>query len=126
MKRLIIAVTFILLAVLLAVGGYFVLKNTGETLCTLLSEVETAAEAKDTETAKEKIKAVSDYWDKRHGFVQALVDHSETDELELQLRLLKKSAESEDSAEWIEICREAVSRCEHMTNSEKLLFGNLF
>ncbi len=126
MKRIIIAVICLVLAVGLAVFGYMDLRKISKTM---QSEAETLIQSvqagKDTETDAQLQVFLDDYerYAKRLG---AYVNHGELDDAEMLVRGLSDKLQAGDTEELTADLYELQYQFAHLTDSEKPKFQNVF
>ncbi len=126
MKRIIIAVICLVLAVALAVFGYMDLRKISKTM---QSEAETLIQAVQTgetfETDAQLQVFLDDYerYAKRLG---AYVNHGELDDAEILVRGLSDKLREGNTEELTEDLYEIQYHFAHLTNSEKPKFQNVF
>ncbi len=126
MKRIIIAVICLVLAVGLAVFGYMDLRKISKTM---QSEAETLIQSvqagKGTETDAQLQVFLDDYerYAKRLG---AYVNHGELDDAEMLVRGLSDKLQAGDTEELTADLYELQYQFAHLTDSEKPKFQNVF
>lgn len=126
MNRSIVAALSFAAALIICVIGYITLSETCETLENSLTEISDYAESENTETAKKKTEELIVLWEKIHGRIEALVPHSETDELEEIVKSLPIYAEEGNMERLKERAEIAVNRLHHIIKNEKPLLSNIF
>lgn len=126
MKRMVIAVICLVLAVGLAVFGFLDLREISSTMeAQTQSLISTVEKENATETTAQLQKFISDYehYAKRLG---AYVNHSELDEAELLVRGLQSKWESGDTESFTEDLEEIQYQFAHLASSEAPKFQNIF
>jgi len=126
MKRIIIAVICLVLAVVLAVFGYMDLRKISKTMQSEAEMlIQTIEAGKDTETDAQLQVFLGDYerYAKRLG---AYVNHGELDDAEILVRGLSDKLQSGNTEELTADLYELQYHFAHLTDSEKPKFQNVF
>lgn len=126
MKRLILAISSLILAVAICTGGYFLLKSTCETLYNELEKVSDSAVNGSPEEALAAAREAVELWEEIHGRIEGITRHSETDELEEIVKSLPVYAESGNMERLFEKAEIGKNRLEHIVKNEKPLLSNIF
>lgn len=126
MKRIVIAVVCLILAVGISVFGYLDLSRISETMQTQATALIQSASSEDTqETAARLACFLADYthYSTRLG---AYVNHGELDDTELLVRGLRDKFESGNTEEFTEDLYEIQYQFAHLTSSEAPKLQNVF
>ena len=135
MKRTVIGVILIAVAVTVAVTGFADLSKTGKQLVLFLSKAENAFEAGNCEKGLDDISHAVEIWKNVEKRYKIYLNHEELDELELCFDLLEvkikestKAYESPDAFydDLKELLNESVSRINHILNSQKPKISEVF
>lgn len=126
MKRIIIAVVMIAIAVSASIFGYFDLKKSAEQITASLNDVIYAANSGDEiEAAALAEKSVMLYQSKRTR-LQMYLNHSEIDDIELNFKDIKRYSEGTKDIEINNLCYDCINNFEHIVESEKPDIGTIF
>ena len=135
MKRTVIGVILIAVAVAVAVTGFIDINKTGKRLIIYLSEAQNAFEEEKYANGLNEISNAVEMWktvDKRY---KVYLNHEELDELELCFDLLevkiKESTKAEEGSDAFyddlkDLLNESISRINHILNSQKPKLSEVF
>lgn len=124
MKRMVIAIFFLLLACFLAIFGFFKLQHICISLTTCAQElVETAQQAKSPADCRANTEAFLEAWEAQSKWLGAFVNHGEMDELDILVRGLSEKTSAEELQE---DATEIVYHLQHLQETEKPKFKNIF
>lgn len=126
MKRIIIAVVCLILAVFLAVFGYFDLRHITYTLEAQSNRALNALQSEDAEAIRQETEALSTLWEKHEQMLGAFVHHGELEETDLIMRSLPQKLESGDYTEISADLEELQLHFAHLRGSEAPEFKNIF
>lgn len=126
MKRIIIAIVAVTLAVAIALVGFFLVKYNCEKLTESLEAICKTARADDVKTAvKESEKAVK-LWESVHDLIESFIRHEETDKLEEIVKSLPVYARQGNMERLEQQANLAIDEIEHLLRNEKPLISNIF
>lgn len=126
MKRLIISVVCLLLAVFLAVFGYCSLRHMSLALETQAEEISTAMENGNPEQLKREISDLLALWEKHEKVLGAFVNHEEMERTEILIQVLEKEANAGDYENLSDELMEIQAYFSHLLDSETPKFKNIF
>lgn len=126
MKRVITAVVFILIAIALCLTGYAVSLNKLNSINKTLGKAAYVSKAEDKEDTINAAKDVKDEWDKSSVLLFTLLIHTDIDEIDTKINMLSFFAQKENFEEFEEICNESIVISNHLINSQKASFENIF
>lgn len=125
MKRVVAAVAILIIAVGSSIGVY----------CGIISRVdsllETARQTRDTvvesgETNREQTDMLMKEWKNSEIFMAAFLPHSELDDIEIGIRNIENYHTQKLTDEYLEELNGCINRLEHIKESEKPSFKNIF
>lgn len=135
MKRTVIGVILIAVAVTVAVTGFIDINKTGKRLIIYLSEAQNAFEEEKYANGLNEISNAVEMWKTVEKRYKVYLNHEELDELELCFDLLevkiKESTKAEEGSDAFyddlkELLNESVSRINHILNSQKPKLSEVF
>lgn len=126
MKRIIIAVICLVLAVFLAVFGYFDLRQITFTLEAQSERALDALQADNAETIEQEITALTALWEQHEQMLGAFVHHGELEEVDLTMRALPAKLQSGDYEEISDDLEELLVHFAHLRGTEAPEFKNIF
>lgn len=126
MKRIIIAVVCLILAVFLAVFGYFDLRQITLTLEAQSERALDALQTDDAEAIEQEITALSALWEQHEQMLGAFVHHGELEEADLIMRTLPEKLESGDYTAIQADVEELQVHFAHLRGTEAPEFKNIF
>ncbi len=126
MKRVIIAIICLVLAVFLAVFGYFDLQHITYALEAQSEQILNTLETEDTAAIEQEIEVLSALWEQNEQMLGAFVHHGELEEVDLIMRTLPEKLESGDYAEISADLEELQVHFAHLRGTEAPEFKNIF
>ncbi len=135
MKRTVIGVILIAVAVAVAVTGFIDINKTGKRLIIYLSEAQNAFEEEKYANGLNEISNAVEMWKTVEKRYKVYLNHEELDELELCFDLLevkiKESTKAEEGSDAFyddlkDLLNESISRINHILNSQKPKLSEVF
>ena len=135
MKRTVIGVILIAVAVTVAVTGFIDINKTGKRLIIYLSEAQNAFEEEKYANGLNEISNAVEMWKTVEKRYKVYLNHEELDELELCFDLLevkiKESTKAEEGSDAFyddlkDLLNESISRINHILNSQKPKLSEVF
>ncbi len=126
MKRIVIAAVCLVLAVFLAVFGFWDLKKITLEMHDNAERVIAAAEAEDVQTVETELKVFLNQFAKHKKMLGAFVNHGELDEADILVRGLQDKAKVEAYDELSDDMRELQYHFAHLRDTETPRFENIF
>ena len=125
MKELIISVLFLvsLFAACLINSNY--IDESSKELISMIGEAEAYADIDKWDEAEERILDAKNIWDKKSGYLEAVLRHSETDNVYVMFETALGSIKSRDKANCKIYFSGLVASLELICETEKLTFGNI-
>lgn len=125
MKRVAAAVVILFIAVGSSIGVYFGIISRVNSL------LEVAGQARDTvvesgETDWRQTDKLAKEWEFSGMFMAAFLPHSELDEIEIGIRNIQNYQSQKLTDEYLEELNGCINRLEHIKESEKPTFKNIF
>ncbi len=126
MKRIVIAAVCLVLAVFLAVFGFWDLKKITLEMHDNAERVIAAAEAEDVQTVETELKVFLNQFAKHKKMLGAFVNHGDLDEADILVRGLQDKAKEEAYDELSDDMRELQYHFAHLRDTETPRFENIF
>lgn len=125
MKRIIIALIAIALAITLSFVGFFAVKATCNRLENKLVEICEIAHSKNPALALKKTEELITLWDDIHGVIESFVNHNETDKLEETIRNLPTFAHEGNMERLYQQADLAIDELGQIVRSEMPIISNI-
>lgn len=126
MKRIIIAIIVIVLALALSFTGYFLVDKSCKKLENHLSKLCTVAKDDDKMKAVEMAKDTEKIWEEVHDTIESFIRHEETDNLEELIKSLNVYAQQGNMDRLEQQAELAIDELSHLIRNEKPLLSNIF
>ena len=125
MKRIIIALIAISLAIALSFVGFFSIQKTCDKLENKLVEICKVAQNQYSELALKKTEELIVLWDESHGVIESFVNHNETDKLEETIRNLPTFALEGNMERLYQQADLAIDELGQIVRNEKPIISNI-
>ncbi len=125
MKRLYIAIAFIVLALCLCITEQCTVKSSYTKANAYIDSALSSLENNDFTNTKENCRELKAYWDGMYPFLTAMIDHNALDEAKLTINSLQKLSEDETN-EMRTGLYSAKNQIDLIYNNQKITFGNVF
>lgn len=125
MKRLYIAIAFIVLALCLCITEQCTVKSSYTKASGYIDSALSSLENDDFAGTKENCNELKTYWDGMYPFLTAIIDHTALDEAKLTINSLQKINEDEKD-EMRTALYSAKNQMDLIYNNQKITFGNVF
>lgn len=125
MKRILLAVSSLFLAVFICFLGVHTLNKSCMELTNQLEALADAAKNGDDKTLSAATKKTEQVWEKVNKSLEALTKHAETDELEEIIKSLPVFAQQGDRDRLFEETNFAINKLEHIMGNEELSLNNI-
>ena len=121
------AAALILLFVSIGIGlsGHFYINKSAESLIECIEYDRNLTVESGTPSA-ERAEKIQNEWKKRETLFVAILPHSELDEIEISIMNLTDFQKQEFSEEYIKALNECINRLEHIRETQKPDFKNIF
>ncbi|MEG2396269.1 MAG: DUF4363 family protein [Oscillospiraceae bacterium] len=126
MNRIITSIVLIGLSCFLAIFGYFNLKSICEDEIINVKEIITAIEETDDDKIKKAVENTTAFWNKKNKLMGIYINHSEMDEIQINIKSLDDLCKSKDYEELLEISYNSIYHLEHIGETENPSIGNIF
>ena len=126
MKRIIIAIIVIVLALAISFAGYFLVDKSCKKLENHLSKLCTVAQNDDKKKAVEMAKDTEKMWEEVHDTIESFIRHEETDNLEELIKSLNVYAQQGNMDRLEQQAELAIDELSHLIRNEKPLLSNIF
>lgn len=125
MKRLIAGIIILLIAVGAAVTiNLKICKNIDHLTEIAVSVRENVEKSEETDTRQTKL--LTDGWTQMESFMAAFLPHSELDDIEIGIKNIENYHKQGLTDEYLEELNGCINRLEHIKESEKPVFKNIF
>lgn len=125
MKRLIAGIIILLIAVGSAVTiNMKICKNIDHLTEIAVSVRENVEKSEETDTRQTKL--LTDGWTQMESFMAAFLPHSELDDIEIGIKNIENYHKQGLTDEYLEELNGCINRLEHIKESEKPAFKNIF
>lgn len=125
MNRLIAAIILLSLSVIVSVSSYSYIVKSADEIIEVISE-DRMLILKSGNLSLERAEKIQKIWKEKETLLVAILPHEELDEIEMNIKKLLYYQEENLSEEYIKALNDCISRFEHISESEKLDFKNLF
>lgn len=125
MKRVCIAVGFLLVAVGLCVFEQLTVESVYRECCSYIEAAHSAVKHGDFKSAGDLCKKLDDYWKGKYHQLSAMIEHGPLDDTATTISSLTSLAKSESD----ELERELIiaeNQIKSIRNNQKITFGNIF
>ncbi len=126
MKRIIIAVGAIAMALAISFIGYFAVDRACKKIEKSLDDICQVAKADNTNIAIEKSEEAVVLWEDVHDLIESFIRHEETDKLEEIIKSLPVYARQSNMERLEQQADLAIDELHHLIRSEKPLVSNIF
>lgn len=125
MNRLIAAAVIFALSVGIALGGHFYIIHSANQMIDLLKS-ERAVTVDTQKISPDGAEKIQREWEKHESFLVGVLPHSELDTIEINIMNFSDFQNQELTEEYIKALNECINRLEHIIESEKPDFKNVF
>lgn len=126
MKRIIIAISVIVIAFIISFTGYFLVDNACKKLENHLTDICTVAQDKNTEKSVQMSEDAVKMWEDVHDTIESFIRHEETDKLEELIKSLPVYAQQGNMERLEQQADLAIDELHHLIRNEKPLISNIF
>ena len=126
MKRIIIAISVIVIAFIISFTGYFLVDNACKKLENHLTDICTVAQDKNTEKSVQMSEDAVKMWEDVHDTIESFIRHEETDKLEELIKSLPVYAQQGNMERLEQQADLAIEELHHLIRNEKPLISNIF
>lgn len=91
-----------------------------------LNALEKQIENEDWQEAQQSLTGITDFWNELHKYWKLLVDHRETDEIEIAITRLKSAFRAKEQGDALAELSVLRFYLEHIPAKEQLLLRNIF
>lgn len=125
MKRLFLAIFFLLVCIGLCTFEQHTIESTYKQTTALINQAIEYAENEDYQSAQNVCKKLTEIWDKKYPYLTAMVEHGTLDDAGMTINSLEDMAKQEDD-ELREALIEAKGQIKTVRDNQKITFGNIF
>ena len=126
MKRIIIAISALVLAFVISFTGFYLVNKNCKKLENHLWRICTTAQNKDTQKAVEMSEDAVEMWEEIHDTIESFIRHEETDKLEETIKSLPVYARQGNMERLEQQADLAIDELHHLIRNEKPLISNIF
>lgn len=126
MKRIITAVTVIVLAFVISFAGYSLVDKACKKLENYLSDICVTARNDNIEKSVRMSEDAVTLWEDVHDTIESFIRHEETDKLEELIKSLPVYAQQGNMERLEQQADLAIDELHHLIRNEKPLFSNIF
>lgn len=126
MKRIITAITVIVLAFAISFTGYSLVDKACKKLENHLSDICVTARNKNIKKSEEMSEDAVTLWEDVHDTIESFIRHEETDKLEELIKSLPVYAQQGNMERLEQQADLAIDELNHLIRNEKPLFSNIF
>ncbi|MGN0522052.1 MAG: DUF4363 family protein [Eubacterium sp.] len=125
MKRLCIAILFLVMSISLCIFEQYTVKSTYEQMTEYIDTAIDYTNNNDYKNAGIACKEMTQYWEKKSPYLTAMIDHSPLDETSITINSLEDLAENE-SEDLSTTLITAKNQIKTIYDNQKVTFGNVF
>ncbi len=126
MKRIILAISAIVIAFAISFTGYFLVDDACKKLEIQLADICNVAQKQETEIAIDMSNDVVVLWEDVHDTIESFIRHEETDKLEELVKSLPVYAKQGNMERLEQQADLAIDELHHLIRNEKPLISNIF
>lgn len=126
MKRIIVAVISLAIAITICFIGYFSVDSSCKKIEENLLNICTLAQNEEVEKSIKESQTAIDLWESSHGLIESFIRHEETDKLEELIKSLPVYAKQGNMERLEQQADLAIDELHHLIRSEKPLISNIF
>lgn len=126
MKRLWIAAVFLSIVTGLCIWSQIVVSTKTQELTSMVSSARFAVENGSFSLALERAEKLGDHWREDDVLFSVLMQHNELDDLNIRINMLPSYAMAGEKQAYLDCCDEIAAYLEHIRESERADFGNIF
>lgn len=125
MKRLFLAIFFLLICVGLCTFEQYTIESTYKETTAVINQAIEYTESEDYTKAENACKRLGEIWDKKYPYLSAMVEHGTLDDAGITINSLEDMANQKNEA-LRETLIEAKNQIKAIRNNQKITFGNIF
>lgn len=125
LKRLILAVSFLLICIGLCTFEQYTIESTYKETTAVINQAIEYTEKEDYSKAENACKKLAEIWDKKYPCLTAMVEHGVLDDAGITINSLEDMASQKNEA-LRETLIEAKNQIKAVRDNQKITFGNIF
>lgn len=125
MNRFISALILLFLSFGISISGYFYILDSADELIKMIDEDRQLILESGTASA-ERAEKIQELWKEKETILVAVLPHGELDEIEMNIKKLSHFQNQNFTEEYLKALNDCTSRLEHVCESEKPDFKNVF
>lgn len=125
MNRLAAAILLLAFSVGIGISGYLYISDSAGKLIEVMEEDRRLTSESGTSSA-ERAEKILRLWNEKETLLVAILPHSELDEIEMNIKKLDSCCQQGFTEEYIKTLDDCISRLEHISESERPDFKNIF
>lgn len=126
LKRLCIGIVLMFTAICLCLLSFFLTKIITENVTNKINIIETQILENDTDEAIDSAQSLIENWEKQYKVLSSYISHEDLERTEVAIYSVEKYLYLKDYAAALIICEDIRICTEHLLNSEKPSFWNIF
>ena len=126
MKRLIVAVLFFILAIVICITGYIVCVDKLNELNDSLGQAMYVANTENHENLIKLTNNIVDDWDEYEKTLGLFISHSEMEDINSNIKILTFYAKNKDYDQYREYCERSIDSSKNVIDSQNLSLKNIF
>lgn len=125
MKRLYVALCFLVIAISLCIFEQYTVNKTYIDTTEYINIAIAAVEKEDYDAAKNTCKKLNNYWGEKQKYMTAMIDHGSLDDASITINNLEDMAESKSESLAEELIT-AKNQIKSIYENQRITFGNVF
>ena len=125
MKRFVIALILLCLAVAISVSAEVIFFKRTDALIDSMNELLRAIDAGDEEKMSTELKTVKENWNRSKKILHVILIHRSMDEIEININSLEEFLKSKDFESLRQSCTEGLQQLENLQDTSRLSIENI-
>lgn len=125
MKRLYVAIAFLVIAISLCVFEQYTVSTTYSKATAYIDNAIEQTDKEDYKAAKKTCKQLNDFWGEKQKYMTAMIDHGSLDDAGVTIGSLEDLADKESDSLEDELIN-AKNQIKSIHDNQKITFGNIF
>ena len=125
MKRFVIALIMLCLAVAISVSAEVIFFKRTDALIDSMNELLRAIDAGDEEKMSTELKTVKENWNRSKKILHVILIHRSMDEIEININSLEEFLKSKDFESLRQSCTEGLQQLENLQDASRLSIENI-
>lgn len=125
MKRLYIAIAFLVISIGLCIFEQYTVEDAYKTTTECIDTAMVQLENKDYRAVEKSCRELAEYWDKKHPYMTAMIDHGALDDTGITINSLKELSKKKSDELEAQLIT-AKNQIKTVRDNQKITFGNIF